>query len=287
MMRAMTWAAAAATLALAGCYEPPGELAAEDVLQIRLDTTGPVPADGSSYLDFSLVLAGGSTAGAKITVGTSHGVLDPTGATDSARRQLAVYTDGGDVLSLKLRAGRDAGAGVLTAMIKDSLQVQRTFALTRALPDQLALTPSPGSTFTATTTRLDVVAALAREDGKGQVSSGTRVSFLTCCTLSSTLGACDARLLVPAFVEASGTAPGSVKASVSLTAEGLAFVKQKGTPPTDDYHATLFALVLRPGKVAPGCDALSKVTKPAAHQDVAAGASVRLTLQHAATTTTK
>lgn len=252
------------------------------MLRIQFSKAASVPADGNSHLEFSLVFPGGATPGKEITVSTSHGVLDPAGATDAAMRVLTVHTDGRDTLSLRLRAGREAGTGALTATIADSLRVQETFQLSRALPDLLALSPSPGSTFTATITRLDVTASLARRDPSGQVSAGTRVHLRTCCTLASAPGACDARLLVPAFVDATSAAPDSVKASVSLTAGGLAHVKQTGTPPTDDFIAVLHALVLRPNRAAPDCDALSMVTKPGAHADVAAGESVQLTLQRTA-----
>lgn len=276
------------SLCLTGCFISPGELAQEDVLSIRQDTTASVAANGYSNLDFSLLLPGGSSAGKKITVTTTHGILSPAGTTAAAQKTMDLHTDGGDRLTFTLKAGREPGAGLLTAKIYNSTQVQKPFQLARSLPDQVALSPVPGSTFSSTITKLDITATLARRDGLGQVSSATRVHFLTCCTLNSTLGSCDARLLAPAFLEAATSTPGSVKASVSLNASGLAFVKQTGTSPADDFHATLYVLVLQPNKDVPGCDALSNVTKPGGHIDVAAGEALQLTLQRkAATTTTK
>ncbi len=269
-------------LCLAGCYAAPGDLGDEEVLRIRLAKAGGVAADGASFLGFSLLFPGGTTAGHKISLTTTHGVLDPAGTTDAARKTRDVYTSGGHELALKLQAGRVPGAGVITAVVGTSLQVQQTFKLTRALPDQMAITPSPGNTLTSTTTRIDVSVTLARRDQQGHVSAGTRVHFLTCCTSSGTAKACDTRLLVPAFVDATASAPDSVKASVLLAAGGLSLVKQAGGAAAD---ATLHALVLQPNKSGPTCATLSGTTSPASLAEVAAGASLQLTLQPAASST--
>jgi hypothetical protein len=209
-------------------------------------------------------------------------VLDPAGTSDATRKTRTVYTTGGHELPLKLQAGRLPGAGVLTVASGAALQVQQTFQLTRALPDQMALTPSPGNTLSSTITRLDVSVTLARQDQQGLVSEGTRVYFATCCTVSGVAIPCDARLLVPDFVDASSGKPDTVKASVVLAAGGLALVKQVGGAAT---QATLYALVLQPKKSAPTCSTLASFSTPASLADVAAGAAMQITLQPAASST--
>jgi hypothetical protein len=184
--------ASALLVGLAGCYVGAGDESLDAIIELKVEPTTELRANGSSVIQLQISVDPDTDAAKPITVTTSSGVLDfaadPSSA--DARKVTLANAGGSGQLKVPLRVGREPGTTLLSASLV-GVRAEASLQLGVALPAQLQLDPGATTIVADGTSKLTIkLRALASQDAS--FSTGLLARLAICCDSQGAPSSCPA-----------------------------------------------------------------------------------------------